>query len=673
MKQEAIYRPEEDSYFSEPYIDVEEWREKPIRHFFVHGGFHGTEKNGTEVRFCIYFPEKEKYEGRFFQYLSPAPEDEHESENLKGDEDKISFFISHGAYYLVSNQGGLIFDDPCRLYQSNANCAVYSRKAAQKFYGYEHRPYGYCFGGSGGSFKTMSCMEMTEGVWDGAVPYVLANPMAAPNVFSPRVRVMRLLGEKGMQKLVDAMEPGGSGDLYEGLDEYQKEALLEASKMGFPKRAWFNYTTMGDGGLMVLIPYIYGIYPQYFQDFWTKPGFAGADLNSSESRDRVQFVTEVKELVFQKKSGKKEEFNSVDNSWMNVLVGDNVTPKVRIEKIPPKDAYMYHCRLRVLDGEAKGKEVTIDSIEGDLIKASVVYNGTNQGNVLEGLKAGDHIMIDNSDSLAIQTFHRHQIPDETYRVYDQFRNSDGSLKYPQLPMLIAPVIAKGGGGSVPDGNIHGKVIVVCSLLDESAFPWHGDWYRERVKEKFGEKEKDIFRIYYNDNCIHDDRDRSETDPWHTVSYVGILQQAFLDVAAWCEKGIEPAPNTKYQVIDGQVEVAENAQERGGLQPVVHAYANGKKCVRIHVGEEVQFLAEIEVPAHTGTVTYAGWDYEQTKKFERVENMLEHAEKVSVHTSHVFQKKGTYLPTVKVSSSRTGKEEDIFVQCKNLDRVRVIVE
>lgn len=58
MEEKNLYRPEEDIYFSEPYIDVEEWREKPLPHYYVHGGFKGTEKDGNEVRFCLYFPKR---------------------------------------------------------------------------------------------------------------------------------------------------------------------------------------------------------------------------------------------------------------------------------------------------------------------------------------------------------------------------------------------------------------------------------------------------------------------------------------------------------------------------------------------------------------------------------------------------------------------------------------
>lgn len=67
------------------------------------------------------------------------------------------------------------------------------------------RVYGYIFGGSGGGFRTMGSMEHTVGVGDGAVPFVLGTPMAAPNNFSFRMHAMRLLWDK-LPQIVDAMD-----------------------------------------------------------------------------------------------------------------------------------------------------------------------------------------------------------------------------------------------------------------------------------------------------------------------------------------------------------------------------------------------------------------------------------------------------------------------------------
>lgn len=676
MTERKLYIPEEDGYFQDPYIDEEEWRDTPVRHYYVHGGFRGTEKNGQEARFCFYFPEKDKYEGRFFQYLSPAPEDEHESEHLTGEDDKIAFSLTHGAYYVVTNQGGFIPGDGERLYRTSANGAQFSRKAAQKIYGYAHRPYGYVFGGSGGSFKTMSCMEMTEGIWDGAVPYVIANPMATPNVFCARVRAMRLLGEEGLKRVVDNMEPGGSKILWDGLNEEQKAAVQEASRMGFPKRGWFSWPYMGDGALMVLAPTIYQVYPQYFTEFWEKEGYEGANPDSSEAKARLQLKSQVSELLTLEKKEQEESYTSVDNSWLNTMIGNSSTPQIRLKEAIPEDAYLVHCRIRVLSGKAKGKECAVESIENGVVTVSSAFDGTVGSNALEGLSVGDMVMLDNSDYLAMQTLQRHQVPPEpSYQVYDQYRDSQGKPLYPQLPFLIAPMIAQSGGGSVPSGEIHGKVIAVCSLLDESALPWHGDWYRQAVNEKKMGNEKEWFRLYYNDHCIHDDRAGHLDDPQHQVDYLGILHQALLDVAVWVEEGKEPFANTEYSFTDGQIEVPDSAADRKGLQPVVHAFANGGDCAVVKVNEPVNFTASIEVPKGSGKVTAASWDYENTNDFTEKEllKLSENGERATVDSVHRFQKPGVYFPVIKVQSSRTGTLEDIFVQCKNLDRVRVVVE
>src|SRR5438105_514449 len=62
-----------DPLFNKPYIDVDECRDKPVRHRYVHGGF-----KETAARFSFYFPPKDHYDGRFFQHITPAPS----SENL---------------------------------------------------------------------------------------------------------------------------------------------------------------------------------------------------------------------------------------------------------------------------------------------------------------------------------------------------------------------------------------------------------------------------------------------------------------------------------------------------------------------------------------------------------------------------------------------------------------
>ncbi|MFX0180264.1 MAG: hypothetical protein ACFE78_08730, partial [Candidatus Hodarchaeota archaeon] len=111
-------------------------------------------------------------------------------------------------------------------------------------------------------------MENTEGVWDGAVPFIHATPIAIPNNFTVQAHAMRILKDK-MPGIIDAIEPGGSGDMYAGLNDEEREALTEVTKMGFPPRAWFNYRRIAFGYTGVLTMFFDQMVkwdPTYFED-----------------------------------------------------------------------------------------------------------------------------------------------------------------------------------------------------------------------------------------------------------------------------------------------------------------------------------------------------------------------------------------------------------------------
>src|SRR6185503_3079690 len=46
-----------DPLFDTPFVDVDEWRDDPVHHRYVHGGFEGT-----DTLFSMYFPPPERYE-----------------------------------------------------------------------------------------------------------------------------------------------------------------------------------------------------------------------------------------------------------------------------------------------------------------------------------------------------------------------------------------------------------------------------------------------------------------------------------------------------------------------------------------------------------------------------------------------------------------------------------
>ncbi|MCE7797213.1 hypothetical protein LWE61_11650 [Sphingobium sufflavum] len=667
--------PAVDPLFAQPYIDKDEWRDAPVRHRYVHGGF-----KGTETRFSFYFPEKAQYQGRFFQHFTPAPDNENLAQRgLKGEEDKLGFALSSGGYFVETNGGGSAVagfgskDPTVGAYRANAAAARYSRVVALQMYGGK-RPYGYAYGGSGGAYRTVGSFENTRGVWDGVVPYVLGSSMAIPNSFSVRMHAMRLLDGKFPQ-ILDAVEPGGSGNPTAGLNAEQASAYREVTSMGFPPQSWFGWKTMGIHGFAALYGGVVMADPGYFTDFWTKPGYYGFDHPESFVGARLQHKATVAEalspsdavrlklqtgVIAGKVAGNVDDsFAAADGRQVKNVVG------VRLGTTPPKVEFL-GGDLIVLSGAAKGAKLTISRIVGDIAVFGIVDPA-----VAAKLAPGDEVQVDNSNFLAAQTYHRHQVPGPEFAVWNQFRGKDGKPLYPQRPMLLGPIFTQATAGSVPSGNFEGKMILVESLWDREAYPWSADWYRGRVQAKFGKATDDHFRVWFADHALHGDSTKQE-DATRTVSYLGVLHQALRDVALWVEKGIAPAASTSYRVEDGQVIVAPTAPARGGIQPVVTLKANGGERADVKVGDVVRFTGTVAVPPGAGSVIAAEWDFDGAGAFPTSSTVAKGAKSVAVSTTYRFTKPGTYFPALRGISQRDGDRRTPYARIQNLGRVRVVV-
>lgn len=366
----VIYDPKTDPRFEKPFVDVDEWRERampdgsmlPFR--YVHGGFEGT---GVKFLFC--FPEAEKYTGRFYQYLSPfpGPDEEVASYGRMGINDRIGFCLAHGAYSVESNMGSTAAfggqADSTLCWKASAAVAEYSRVKAAELYGCT-RPYGYVYGGSGGGYKTMSCVENTR-AWDGAAPYVIGSPYSLPNTITMHVQGQRVL-RNAFGKIVDALDAGGSGNPYEGLNPDEAQMLRELTKMGFPPITWY-LEAMGNidpGSLPVLTPGVKQADPSYFSDFWTVPGYMGADPDSTACRDRLQFTGKV---VSVRLPGAPREDNGigqngVDDAWKKQLADGNGA-WIELEEIPQgENLYLEGVNITPTTGAAAGKVLLLKNI-----------------------------------------------------------------------------------------------------------------------------------------------------------------------------------------------------------------------------------------------------------------------------------------------------------------------
>lgn len=369
-----------DALFQQPVVDIDEWRDAPVRHRYVHGGF-----KGTDLKFSFYLPEKARYEGRFFQYVTPVPDSENLAQ-VAGD-DKIGFSIASGGYFVETNGGGVSAtagpafraDPTVGAFRANAAAAMFSRKLAAEMYG-PHRTYGYIYGGSGGAYRTLGSMENTAGVWDGAVPFVIGSPMAAPNSHTVRMHAMRVLKNK-FPHIVDAMDAGGSGDPYAGLTTVEAAALHEVTRMGFSPRSWFGYKTMGVHAFPALYGGVLMADPTYFQDFWTKSGYLGFDHPEQLAPNRLQFDTKIVAPLSEDQGVARglpdvgipgTARGTADLAWRNAMSGGGARPVAFELAGTPPDVDFLGGDLVVLSGQAKGARLALRKVKANMVTLGVV-------------------------------------------------------------------------------------------------------------------------------------------------------------------------------------------------------------------------------------------------------------------------------------------------------------
>ena len=599
-----------------------------------------------------------------------------------GEFNKIGSSFESGAYFVETNGGGqidmtrgsLALRDPLiTAYKANAAAAAYSRKVALEMYGGK-RPYGYAYGGSGGAYRTIGSIENTHGVWDGVVPYVPGSYMAIPNMFTVRMQALRVLRDKFPQ-IIDAEEPGGSGDPYAGLNEREAAVLHEVEQMGFPMKTWFGYKTMGLHGFAALYGGVAAADPTYFTDFWTKPGYLGHDHPEYFTQDRIQFQGTIAEVITARQAAERglstdpfsqHDRGGVDTAYKGPAAEADKPVGIRLTATPPQ-VYFLGGDLIVGSGADQGKKLTLSTLKGDVVMFGVV-----NPQLAAQLKPGDQVTVDNSNFLAMETYHRHQVPGREFTVWDQFRKADGTPIYPQRPMLLGPLFTRSTAGSLQTGRFEGKMIVAASLWDREAMPWQADWYRGRVQEHLGAKTDQNFRLWYTDHALHGDEPTNEAAS-RIVTYVPVLQEALRNLSLWVEKGVVPPASSGYQMVKGQVVPAPTADRRLGIQPVVTLRVNGGQRAEVAVGQPVTFAGTIDVPPGAGSVVAAEWDFDGAGKFPASSRVARGAKRANVSITHSFDTPGTYFVALRGVSQREGNTATPYRRIRNLDRVRVVVK
>jgi len=279
----------------------------------------------------------------------------------------------------------------------------------------------------------------------------------------------------------------------------------------------------------------------------------------------------------------------------------------------------------------------------------------------------------NEGALAKIAYHRHKDPGPLYRTWNHLRDKNGKPLYAQVAGehsgLFASIMASGGAGW--SGKINCKSIMVVNLMDSDAFPTDGDYYRERVKEMGRESD---FRFWLTENADHHskhDKHMPELDK-RLINFHGMLAQALMDLTAWVEEGVTPPNSSDYTVANGQINLVENVTERGGIQPGVKLTVNDAERTNTEAGKAVNLSAKIQVPKGTGKIVSVEWDFMGSGDFVKADFTTLPDGSWACDASHVYEKKGTFNPQVRVASQRNGNPDAIITRAYNIARVWVVV-
>jgi hypothetical protein len=671
--------------FGAPFIDVDEWREEPRRHRYVHGGFQDS-----HTRFSFYLPPPELYNGRLFQFLSGGAGGDEHALTKGGHVDTWVFdtvFEDLGGILIESNQGhfgnegntGLSGD--LELFGASAQAAIYAKAFAQEAYG-QAPCYSYVWGASGGGLRSITCIENRPDVWDGAVPFVIGDAGGSPQ--AQLLAYWWLYCRNRLHDIVDATEPGGSNDPFVELNDDEREALAALYRGGWNRgcetQLWASASWIfALSGLQMEDP-------SYFEDFWSKPGYAGHDRPEKLGRIVVDLRCKVSRI----QSGA----GGPGQMWLPALAGMGASSDqpdrgnswgIAVDTdlgMDPNRFYM--SRVTVLTGKAKGRKIFIAQ-QGELL----VGERMTSPDMFDDVAVGDEIQIDNRMLVAFAHRWMHDINLDRWTVIDPV--TGGRVLAPEYSGIgmsmvdgkpIYPQRANKGREVTQTGAFKRKVIHMAGTHDTIVPLTSVAHYHRMVRENHGDQTDETYRLWWMENACHGDPELllpwtvPEKNPgiWRSrlVRYDGFIREALTSIADWVEKGIPPAPTTNYDFSrDSGLVLADTVQSRGGVQPIVKAEADGSLCANVKVGETVSFAGIAEQPPGTGSIVSARWDFEGTGDFGNAHILSGDDISVRLEATYAYSKPGTYFASFRVESHRDGiKGNGLPIQ--NGARVRVVV-
>jgi hypothetical protein len=682
-----------DKYFGKPYIDRDEWRDKPVRHRNIHGGFEGT-----ATRFTFYFPTREHYKGRMFQPLEGAHAGHEDAfagamgEMLGGLE-----MMSHrlGGYMVESNSGHIGDDidprggnDPTLYgYRASVEAARFSKHVAAQVYG-TAPSHSYVWGGSGGGRRSPLCLEYGADVYAGALPFMGGGNVEkhgtksrvrseAPICFGSMFNVQRLLSRNDtLKRVIDAVQPGGSGNPFDGLASHEREELANLYRLGYPRGDEFMIAhPMGQMWLWTSIAELLLEEDlDYFEAFWARPGYVGHDSPEHVQQDLIDVRKPVSRVLTARVLLGDQAFSGAEYAAIRTMAGlmaatsNRYDLPIAIEVKGVGAGYRQGAGVRIASGQAAGRQLYTLEVCGDLF----FCDGRREANLLRftGVAAGDEVHIDNRPFLAFCYAYRHHISADP--MFD-FLRVNGEPLYPQhgLP-LQSPLM-----GVPYSGQYEGKLLWVHHTHDSSLWPTQGVIYGQAVLDAQGpQATAQKFCMRWTENAEHISPAYLASSPARATStwlidYMPIIEQSLVDLCDWAEKGIKPL-GTKFSFADGKVSLPPTARERGGIQPVVAVRANGSSRADVRAGAPVTLEVEAETPPHAGSIIGVEWSVDGSGRFEAEPGIDGKSTMVKLAKTHRYDKPGVYFATARVSSHVAGDVQAQHRRLVNVASARIVV-
>jgi hypothetical protein len=681
-----------DSYFGKPYIDCDEWRDRPVKHRHIHGGFEGT-----ATRFSFYFPPQQYYQGRMFQPLEGAHAGHEDAfagamgEMLGGLE-----MMGHrlGGYMVESNSGHIGDDidprggnDPTLYgYRASVETARFSKYVAVQVYG-KAPSYSYVWGGSGGGRRSPLCLEYGADVYAGALPFMGGGNVdkhgtksrvrsEAPICFGSMFNVQRLLSGKKLAGVIDAMQPGGSGYPFHGLTNHEREELANLYRLGYPRGDEFMIAhPMGQMWLWTSIAeLLLEEDPDYFKAFWTRPGYVGHDSPEHVDQDLIDVRKRVRRVLTAQDLLGNSDYSGPEYAGIRTMAGlmaatsNRFDLPIAIEVTGVGTGYRQGASVRVMSGKAAGRQLYALDICGDLF----FCDGRRDANLLRftDVAPGDHVHIDNRAFLAFCYSYRHHISSDP--MFD-FLRVNGEPLYPQhgLP-LQSPLM-----GVPYSGQYEGKLMWVHHTHDSSLWPPQGVIYGQAVLNAQGpQRAAQQFCMRWTENAEHISPAYLASSPTRATStwlidYMPIIEQSLVDLCDWAEKGRVPV-DTQFAFADGKVTLPPTARERGGIQPVVSVRANGSSRADVSVGDPVTIEVEGEAPPHAGTIIAVEWSLDGSGQFAAEAGIDGKSAKVKMTKTRRYEKPGTYFATARITSHLGGDVNAQHRRLVNVASARIVV-